>query len=83
MEQYYLNRAHSVMIGAALQDMVVSCDNINGAVGKDEDVYANLFDILTCVLAITEVIESTDDTDKAHEMAIRSLDLLVKQHNED
>ena len=82
MEQYYLNRARSIMIGSVLQDIVASVDCIHNVDGKDEDVYANLFDILTCVLAITEVVEGTDPTDTAHEEAVKLLDKIVKQHDE-
>ena len=82
MEQYYLNRARSVMIGSALQEIVASCDIIHGAAGKDDDVYANLFDILTCVIGITENLESTDPTDTANEQAVKILDKIVKAREE-
>lgn len=82
MEQYYLNRARSVMIGSALQEIVASCDIIHGAAGKDDDVYANLFDILTCIIGITENLESTDPADTANEQAVKILDKIVKAREE-
>ena len=83
MEQYYLNRARSVMIGSALQEIVASCDVIHGTAGKDDDVYANRFDILTCVIGITENLESTDPTDTANEQAVKILDKIVKAREEE
>lgn len=83
MIEEYLSRARSIMIGAALQDIVASCDTIHGAAGKDDDVYANLFDILTCVIGITENLESTDPTDMANGQAVKILDKIVKAREEE
>ena len=83
MEAYYLNRARSMMIGAVLNDIVASCDIIHGVAGKDQDVYANLFAILCAVLAITEVVEGTDQSDDANAFAVKILDKIVKAREEE
>ena len=83
MIEEYLSRARSIMIGAALKDIVDSCVNIHTAAGKDDDVYANVFDILTCVMAITDNLQSSDRSDVAYEEAARLLDKIVAEREEE
>jgi hypothetical protein len=71
------------MIGAALKDIVDSCVNIDAAAGKDDDVYANIFDILTCVMAITDNLQSSDRSDTAYDEAAKLLDKIVAAREEE